>query len=146
MWWRSTRDICIEAVTLVKSLRNVFDDHIEKEDLDKDRLFDAISKAHENCPESPHIKMQNGTLGRMEKKNNSTYDEVMLIKSELKGIKKTGSVRREFVMDGIRLIGVACIILAAWYGYARHCDRQKVHADTKIERLLEELVENKNTG
>jgi hypothetical protein len=146
MWWRSTRDVCIEAVTIVKGLRRSFDDHVEKEDLDRDRLFDAISKAHENCPESPHIKIQNGTLGRMEKKSNLTHDEVMLIKDEIKGFKKATSVKREMVMDGIRLIGVACIVLGCWYGYARYCATKKLHADNKIEKMLEEILENKNAG
>ncbi len=95
MWWRTTRDIVVETITVVKGMRKDFSDHVEKEDLDRDRLFNAISKAHENCPESPHILAQNGTLKDMRKENKDTYEEVLCVKKSIADFKSRKLGRTE---------------------------------------------------
>ncbi len=143
MWWKTTRDIVVETITIVKGLRVDFSDHVEKEDSDRDRLFDAINKAHENCPESPHILAQNGTLRDMRTENKETYEEVLRVKKSVNDIKSRKLGRNELFQEAVKVLVIVCMLLGAFYGYSRYVKSQKASDDNKIEIMLDKIMKAK---
>ncbi len=56
-------------------------------------------------------------------------------------IKKAKKCRREIITDWIKYIGVACVIIGTLFGVLRYQESRKKAETTKIEKMLEQILE-----
>lgn len=124
MFGRATRELAIKATAIIERVEIKFDDHVRTQYEREDRIFCAIKEAHENCPEGPHLKQQNGTLKRMEenyeKMRISLSKELEAINVALSAVKGKRDGKREQLIDICKLIAIICTVLGAVYGYMQY--------------------------
>jgi hypothetical protein len=148
MFFRKSRDLLVTVATRQESFEGKFDTHIEEEkEIFKnqgkrfDGLEELIKECHGTCSESGHIKTQNGTLLRMEKK----YDKYMTDQTELKGqvaaMKTAKKTKREMLADAGKILGAVALICGIFFGIMKYVESCKAKETTKIEMMLEKILE-----
>lgn len=169
MLFRKTRDIIVETATLVKgvsdsqaTMASDFKEHIASEDKKIDGLYDAIKECSTSCTQedrfNDYIKDANGTLKRIEKKQEENHKDAKKTKLQLEGrqddyLKKLQSVQdevksitsakktfRQIMADIGKILGLLLVLGGLVVGIIRYCEAKKTTEDVKIERLLDEII------
>ena len=169
MLFRKTRDIIIETATLVKGVKDSqdtmasdFKDHLSTEDKKIDGLYDAIKECSSNCSQedrfNDYITDANGTLKRIEKKQEENHKEakktklqletrqddylkkLQAVQDEVKGMATAKKTFREIMGDAGKVIGITLLLGGLVVGIIRYCEAKKSTEDMKIEKLLDEII------
>lgn len=169
MLFRKTRDIIVETATLVKGVSDSqttmakdFKDHIVSEDKKIDGLYDAIKECSSNCSQedrfNDYITDANGTLKRIEKKQEANHQEakktklqletrqddylkkLQTVQDEVKGITSAKKTFRQVMGDAGKIAGIVILLSGLVVGIIRYCEAKKTTEDMKIEKLLEKII------
>lgn len=183
MFGRKTRDLIVETATIAKGLKKDFKAHEDGEEVKFDKLYTfvdekiesvhtVVRECHETCPETErfndHVKVQNGTLLRIEKKHDEYYliaktstkklkesmdkrqDDYLKslagVKDEVKAIREAKKTTRQVWADIGKVVGYICLICGLFFGIMRYYDSKKAAETKKIETLLEKLVDKATEG
>jgi hypothetical protein len=173
MLFRKTRDIIIETATLVKgvavsqsTMLEDFKSHIADEEKKIDGLYEVIKKCSEHCSQedrfNDYIKDANGTLKRIEKKQDDNHTEakrtklqletrqddylkkLQIVQDEVKRITTAKKTFREIMGDIGKVAGIIILLSGLVVGIIRYCEAKKTNEDMKIEKLLDKIIEEQS--
>ncbi len=164
-----TRDIIIETSTIVRGVKENqdtiikdFKAHIEGEDKKNAEFHKVIKECTETCLETErldeHVKAVNGSLKRIEQKQEDYHKETKDTKvkletrqddylkklaglsNEVKDMKVGKKTIRDFLSDVGKFATVLCVIGGLVFGVIKYCESKKAEEDVKIEKLLNQIV------
>lgn len=141
MFGRKTRDLIVETATIVRRVDRSLVDHNKDNEEKFKGIHNLIKDCHDSCPEASHIKDQNGTLVRMEKKYDAFYEDHAKIKGTLAGIKTAKKTGREILSTCLIYITIIGIVLGSSFGYLRYKASYDKTENKKIEKMLEKILE-----
>jgi hypothetical protein len=169
MLFKKTRDLIVETATLVRGVKDSqntmakdFKSHIANEDKKIDGLYDAIKECSTSCTQedrfNDYIKDANGTLKRIEKKQEENHKDAKKTKLQLEGrqddyLKKLQSVQdevrgitsakktfRQVMADAGKIVGIVVLLSGLVFGIIQYCEAKKTTEDMKIEKLLDKII------
>jgi predicted RNA-binding protein with RPS1 domain len=150
LFWKKTRDLVIETCTIVKGIEAKVDkieDDFKAHVDDGIERYGAISllirECAESCPESGNLKKhsdeQQESLARIEKANNAFYKKHDAIEHTLEAMKTAKKTKKELFAEAGKVIIIVCLVLGAYFAYARYNNAKKPD-NTKIEVMLEKIL------